>query len=104
MNIKGAIIFENFCKKHSDVIESLTKWVDFVSNAKGANHNDLKADYPSADYVGNKRYVFNIKGSHYRLIIAVVFIAEIIEIRFVGTHAEYNKRYSKYIIIRKNDY
>ena len=91
VNIKGSIIFENFCKKHSDVIEALTKWVDAVNNAKWANHNDLKDDYPSADYIGNKRYVFNIKGSHYRLIAAVVFIAEIIEVRFIGTHAEYNK-------------
>ena len=84
-------MLENFCKKHSDVIDSLSKWVDDVSNAKWANHNELKANYPSADYIGNKRYVFNIKGNHYRLIIVVVFIAEIVEIRFIGTHAEYDK-------------
>jgi len=91
MNIKGSIIIENFCKKHSDVIDALSRWVENVSNAKWTNHNDLKADYPSADYVGNKRYVFNIKGNHYRLVIVVVFIAEIVEIRFIGSHAEYDK-------------
>jgi mRNA interferase HigB len=91
MNIKGATVIENFCKEHSGVVDALSKWVDFVSKAKWTNHNDLKADYPSADYVGNKRYVFNIKGNHYRMIIVAVFIAEIIEIRFIGTHAEYDK-------------
>ena len=91
MNIKGAILIEDFCKKHSDVIEVLSTWVDDVSNAKWTNHNDLKAGYPAADYVGNKRYVFNIKGNRYRLVIVVVFIATIVEIRFIGTHAEYDK-------------
>jgi mRNA interferase HigB len=91
MNIKGATVIEDFCKGHSDVIDALSKWVDFVSKAKWTNHNDLKADYPSADYVGNKRYVFNIKGNHYRMVIVAVFIAEIIEIRFIGTHAEYDR-------------
>ena len=91
MNIKGSIIIENFCRKHSDVIDALVRWVEDVSNAKWTNHNDLKADYPSADYIGNKRYVFNIKGNHYRLVIVVVFIAEIVEIRFIGTHTEYDK-------------
>jgi len=91
MKIKGSKTLEDFCKKHPDVTDVLSKWVDDVSNAKWTNHNDLKADYPSADFIGNKRYVFNIKGNHYRLVMAVVFIAEIIEIRFIGTHAEYDK-------------
>ena len=91
MKIKGATIIEIFCEQHSDATDALSRWVEVVGNAKWTNHNELKADYPSADYVGNKRYVFNIKGNHYRLVIAVVFIADIIEIRFIGTHAEYDK-------------
>ena len=91
MKIRGSKILEDFCKKHSDVTDALSKWVDVVSKANWTNHNDLKADYPSADFVGNKRYAFNIKGNHYRLVVAVVFIAGIIEIRFVGTHTAYDR-------------
>ena len=91
MKIRGSKILEDFCEQHADVTNALSQWVDAVSSATWKHHSDLKADYPSADFVGNKRYVFNIKGNHYRLVIAVVFIAEIIEIRFVGTHAEYDK-------------
>jgi mRNA interferase HigB len=91
MKISGATIIEEFCKKYADSIDILAKWVEHVSQAKWTNHNELKADYPSADYVGNKRYVFNIKGNHYRLVVAVVFIADIVEVRFIGTHAEYEK-------------
>ena len=91
MKIKGAIIIESFCKKHSDAWDYLSRWIEIVSKAKWTNHNELKTDYPSADFIGNKRYVFNIKGNNYRMVVVVVFIAEIIEIRFVGTHAEYDK-------------
>ena len=91
MKIKGSIIIEEFCKKYTDITEVIAKWVEVVSNAKWTNHNDLKTSYPSADYVGNKRYVFNIKGNHYRLIVVVIFIAEIVEIRYISTHAEYEK-------------
>jgi len=59
--------------------------------AEWKNHNELKADYPSADYVKNNRYVFNLMGNNYRLVVVVVFFAGEINIRFAGTHAEYNK-------------
>ncbi len=52
---------------------------------------DLKADFPSADFVGNNRYVFNIKGNNYRTVVLVVFFAGTVAIRFVGTHGEYDK-------------
>ena len=45
----------------------------------------------SVDYVGNQRYVFNIKGNKYRLVAAVKFKAKLVYIRFVGTHDEYDK-------------
>jgi mRNA interferase HigB len=51
----------------------------------------LKADFPSADFVGNNRYVFNIKGNNYRTVVLVVFFARTVAIRFIGTHGEYDK-------------
>jgi mRNA interferase HigB len=91
MEIRGSDIIENFCKKHADIVEPLTKWIDIVENAHWRNHNDLKTDFPSADYVGKRRYVFNIKGNSYRLVAIAVFFAGVIDIRYVGTHADYNK-------------
>jgi mRNA-degrading endonuclease HigB of HigAB toxin-antitoxin module len=43
------------------------------------------------DSVGNQRYVFNIKGNRYRLVVAIKFAIQFVYIRFVGTHAEYDK-------------
>ena len=91
MNIRGSDIIENFCKKHADIVEPLTKWIDIVEAAQWTNHSELKADFPSADYIGKRRYVFNIKGNNYRLVAIVVFFEGVIDIRFVGTHPEYDK-------------
>jgi mRNA interferase HigB len=91
MEIRKANLIEKFCIKHADAVEPLTQWVSIVEAAQWKNHNDLKTDYPSADYVGNKRYVFNIKGNHYRLIVIAVFYAGIMDVQFIGTHAEYDK-------------
>lgn len=51
----------------------------------------MRKDFNSVDYVGNQRYVFNIKGNNYRLIVAVKFTPELVYIRFVGTHQEYDR-------------
>lgn len=51
----------------------------------------MRKDFNSVDYVGNQRFVFNIKGNNYRLIVAVKFTPELVYIRFVGTHQEYDR-------------
>lgn len=90
MEIVNTTLIEKFCKKHRDAESALSKWVEFVETAKWEKHSDLKNDFLSADYVGNNRYVFNIKGNNYRLVVMVVFFAGTASIRFIGTHKEYD--------------
>ena len=61
------------------------------SSSREHRHNDLKSDFPSADYVGNGRYAFNIRGNNYRLVAVIIFVGGILKIRFIGTHTEYDK-------------
>lgn len=91
MRITNKELLVNFVKKHPDTSSSIIKWVESVSNTEWKNHADIKKTYPSADYVGNERYVFNIKGNNYRLVVVVVFLAGSLTIRFAGTHADYDK-------------
>lgn len=91
MYITNATLIEKFCKKHKDAESALAKWVEFVEKKHWMNHSELKTDFLSADYVGNNRYVFNIRGNNYRLVVMIVFFAGTAEIRFVGTHKEYDK-------------
>ena len=82
---------DKFSVKHADSVRPLQRWVDSVEEATWRNHADLKQEFPSADYVGNGRYVFNIKGNNYRMVVIVTFIAGLLTIQFIGTHEEYDK-------------
>lgn len=80
-----------FWKKHPDAETPLKLWFKKVKQAKWDTPNDLKKEFPTADYVGNNRIVFDIKGNKYRIIVLAFFKGQKIFIRFVGTHAEYDK-------------
>ncbi len=91
MNITARYRLVEFTDKHTDALDAINTWAERIENSTFANHNQLKAYFPSADYVKNNRYVFNIKGNKYRIVVVIVFFAGECNIRFVGTHAEYDK-------------
>lgn len=74
-----------------DARVSLERWYHIVLEAQWRNLGEMKADFPSVDYVGNQRYVFNIRGNKYRLVVVVKFVMGYVFIRFIGTHSEYDK-------------
>jgi mRNA interferase HigB len=80
-----------FAIKHRNTLVPLLEWYDKVSEADWSNINDVKETFNNADYVGNERFVFNIKGNKYRLVAAVLFNIRTVYIKFIGTHAEYDK-------------
>lgn len=75
---------------HADAKEALERWYAIVEDAEWHSLNDIHVDFPSCDYIGNQRYVFNIKGNNYRLIVVVKFTIGYIFVRFIGTHSEYD--------------
>jgi len=91
MIIVDKTLIDNFTHKHIETTNALQAWVNVVERVVWASHNDLKATFPSADYVGAKRYIFNIKGNRYRLVAVVIFSDGKLWLRFVGTHKEYDK-------------
>ncbi|RKP50413.1 type II toxin-antitoxin system HigB family toxin [Trinickia fusca] len=80
-----------FCEKHSAAKQSLLSWHEETAKAAWASPQDIKARYSAASFVGRNRVVFNIKGNDYRLIVAVAYRIGVVYIKFVGTHAEYDK-------------
>lgn len=91
MKIIDAEKLEDFIRKHADASNAIEKWIEKIEIAHWKNHNELKNDFLSADYVGNNRYVFNIRGNNYRIVAVVTFFADRMVIRFIGTHSEYDK-------------
>ncbi len=69
---------------------ALEDWYEKTKNAEWTCFADIKRTFNSVDSVGNKRYVFNIKGNDFRLVV-ILFTPQTVYIRFVGTHDEYEK-------------
>jgi len=77
--------------EYSDAEPSLQSWYYDAKSADWANSNDLKKQYKNASIVGDGRVVFNIKGNTYRLVVAIDYEFQVIFIRFIGTHKQYDK-------------
>jgi mRNA interferase HigB len=69
----------------------INDWYEKVHSANWGSLTDIKNDFDSLDFVGNDRYVFIIKGNKFRLVVMIHFDIRTIYIRFIGTHAEYDK-------------
>ncbi len=81
----------DFWKKHPPSESGLKTWFQKVKTAKWKSFQDIKKDFPTADQIGNNRIVFDIKGNDYRMICLVFIQGQKVYVRFVGTHAEYDK-------------
>lgn len=77
--------------EYVDSEPSLRAWYHDVKSANWRNSNELKQQYKNASIVGEGRVVFNIKGNSYRLVVAIDYEFQIIFIRFIGTHKQYDK-------------
>ena len=77
--------------EYSDSESSLQAWYHDAKNSDWRNSNELKQQYKSASIIGEGRVVFNIKGNTYRLVVLIDYEFQIIFIRFIGTHKEYDK-------------
>ena len=76
---------------HKDSETALRVWFKKTRNAKWKNLTEMKRDFPAVDFVGNNRFVFDIKGNNYRIVVLAFFTGQKVFIRFVGTHAAYDK-------------
>lgn len=91
MRVISKSTLKEFYQKHADAKLPIEMWYAIVSESEWNNLADIKATFNSVDFVGNDRYVFNIKGNRYRIVAMIFFVPRIVYIRFVGTHAEYDK-------------
>jgi len=80
-----------FWNKHSDSKDQLQTWYRDTEKSTWKNINELKIEYPNASILKDNKIVFNIKGNKYRLIVKMNFEYQISWVRFLGTHAEYDK-------------
>jgi mRNA interferase HigB len=90
MRVIAVSTLRAFWERHPDAEQPLKAWYEEASNATWTQPADIKARYRSASVLKNRRVVFNIKGNDYRLIVAIAYKLQIVYVKFVGTHQEYD--------------
>ncbi|WP_181306998.1 type II toxin-antitoxin system HigB family toxin [Rufibacter sp. XAAS-G3-1] len=88
--ISNARLIE-FYTKHADSKLPLEVWVSIIKGLEIKNLNELKKVFNSVDILGNNRAIFDIKGNRYRIITVVLVKNQTVYIRWIGTHAEYDR-------------
>lgn len=76
---------------YSDSIEPTLAWYRHALKADWDSPTAIKEDFRNASILKNGRAVFNIAGNKYRLVVWINYVYRVVYIRFIGTHAQYDK-------------
>jgi mRNA interferase HigB len=80
----------DYGEHHADCRDALDNWFRVAQSANWSNLVEVQSVFPTAEAVGNFT-IFNIKGNNYRLIVSIDYEKQVIYIKYVFTHAEYDK-------------
>lgn len=80
-----------FAKNHANARKSIATWVSTTEEALWKNKQDVLRDFPRAKMIANNRARFEIVHNTYRLIAQIDYEDQLVEIRFIGTHNEYDR-------------
>jgi mRNA interferase HigB len=81
----------DFWTRHPDCEQQLKAWYQEADAAVWKGPGDIKREYPNGSFLAENRVVFNIKGNHYRLIVRINYYYQMVWIRFIGTHTQYDR-------------
>lgn len=77
--------------EYADAIDPTLTWYRIALKANWNTPSDVKQDFGNASILKDGRVVFNIAGNKYRLIVWINYAYKVVYIRFIGTHAQYDK-------------
>ena len=90
-NIIARRTLNEYARKYPEAKTALQKWYHEMAEADFKNFNELKSAYGSASVVGDDRAVFNLCGNKYRLVARFNFQFKAVQVKWFGTHKEYDK-------------
>ena len=91
MRIIAKRTLREFWERHPDARSSLEFWYEQARSADWSTPYQVTQQWPRASIVGATRVVFRLKGNDYRLVVDIFFPGRKMYIRFIGTHAEYDR-------------
>lgn len=91
MNVLTKRALQTFWAAHPKAKGPLVAWYDHVRAAAWRTPQDIKNDFRSVDFVTDSRVIFDIGGNNYRLVVRVSYVFKLVQVKFVGTHADYDE-------------
>jgi mRNA interferase HigB len=91
MRIVAWSTLATYVEEHPETKPSLTRWRALVKAAGWTSMDEVRQAAPNAKVLGGERVRFEVAGGNYRLIVAIDFGRQIVFVKFIGTHAEYDK-------------
>lgn len=90
MILVGKGIIAAFAGMHPHSRKPLTSWERVIKTTNYETFNELKRTFPSVDYVAHQYTIFDIGGNKYRLIAEINYVASVVNVKRIWTHAEYS--------------
>ena len=91
MRIIAKRTLREFWQRHPDAKVPLETWYEQTAKAEWETPAQVVQESPRASIISATRVVFRIKGNDYRLVVDIFYPGRRIYIRFIGTHAEYDR-------------
>lgn len=94
MKLLGRGRLDEFILAHADARAWIAHWITEIEEANWKTSHEIKAKFATASFLKDNVVVFNVKGNKYRLVTHVAYQTAVLVVAWVGTHAEYSKRYA----------
>jgi mRNA interferase HigB len=91
MRIIAWRVLASYAERHSETEVQLHRWRTLVKSAKWNSMDDVRLAAPNAKILNGERARFEIAGGNFRMIVAFDFGRGIAFVKFIGTHAEYDR-------------
>ena len=91
MRIHTKRTLREFWERHPDSKEVLDGWYRETRQARWTTPADVRSRHAAASILSHNRAVFRLRGNQYRLVVEIQYRRGAVYIRFVGTHAQYNR-------------
>lgn len=90
MRVLSKRTLREFWEEHQDCEQRLLSWYKELKTSKFGSTNELVKAFGNCRSIGGNRYIFDLEGNRYRLVVKISFELQTIWIRFIGTHSEYD--------------
>lgn len=91
MKVVASDDLDEFMELHADSRKGIERWLNRVKAASWRNPNEMARQMSNFDRLGGGVYVFDIHNNRYRLIAYIDYANQSVDVRFIGTHADYDR-------------